>query len=332
MTAGAVRPAWPSLLLRLGIAAAFLALAFRAALPEGGGPLLDRLAAAWVAPAAVALAWMAVAAAVLGLSYAICTVRFHGLLAGAGMRPRYGTLLRAYLIAGFFNTVLPGAILGDVYRVWDIRTDSGRGSEALGLVVLERLLGLAALGAIFLVVAPFVPLEGGDVSVTSAVVGLALLILLGTAAVLWPAGNRLLRRMASLLEHVWARAADAAERALGAVGDVSEQPRVVAKAFGWSLLAQSAAVVAAIALAVPLDADVAPAWFAVIVPFVTLVAMVPISLGGAGVREYLYVTLFGAVGMRAEVALALSLSVFATSLVWSAVGFALFAAGRRRAP
>ena len=67
-------------------------------------------------------------------------------------------------------------------------------------------------------------------------------------------------------------------------------------------------------------------------PFVTLVSLLPISIGGTGVREVLYVSLFGAVGMSADVALALSLSVLAAALVWGGVGLAVFAAGRRDDP
>ena len=66
-----------------------------------------------------------------------------------------------------------------------------------------------------------------------------------------------------------------------------------------------------------------------IVPLVTLVTLVPVSIGGAGVREWLYVELFGSLGMRSEVALSLSLSVFAATLVWGFFGLALFAWGRR---
>jgi uncharacterized membrane protein YbhN (UPF0104 family) len=71
-------------------------------------------------------------------------------------------------------------------------------------------------------------------------------------------------------------------------------------------------------------------WFAIIVPFVTLVSLVPISIGGTGVREYLYVTLFGAVGMSSEGALALSLSLLCTAILWALVGFAIFSFDRRR--
>ena len=82
-------------------------------------------------------------------------------------------------------------------------------------------------------------------------------------------------------------------------------------------------------LAIPLAAWVPWYWFAVIVPFVTLVSLLPISIGGTGVREVLYVSLFGAVGMRADVALALSLSVLAAALIWGGIGLAVFAVGRR---
>ena len=79
------------------------------------------------------------------------------------------------------------------------------------------------------------------------------------------------------------------------------------------------------------DTTVSWVWFALIVPVVTLLTLIPISLAGIGVREYLYIALFGAAGMRPEVALALSLLTFAVTLVWAAIGLALFAAGRRHA-
>ena len=88
-------------------------------------------------------------------------------------------------------------------------------------------------------------------------------------------------------------------------------------------------MLAVICLSRPLDAHIADYWYAVIVPLVTLVTLIPVSIGGAGVREWLYVELFGSLGMRSEVALSLSLSVFATTLVWGFVGLALFALGRK---
>jgi len=320
------RSALPGLLLRLAVAAAFLALAFRLALPPEVSGLGAALAAAWTTGLPEALGWLALACAILGASFAVGTLRFQILLRGGGLPSRWGVLLRAYLVASFFNTVLPGGILGDAYRVWDVRADTGRGSEALGLVVVERLLSLAALGSIGLLAAPAIPLAADDAYLAWVLVALGSTFLAGTAAALHPAANRLLRRASGLLPM---RLAGAANRALAAVAGLSRRPGLLARAFLLSLVAQALPVLAVFVLAAPLDTRVALHWYAIIVPFVTLVTLVPISIGGAGLREYLYVTLFGAVGMRPDVALSLSLSVFAASLVWSTVGFALLVLGRR---
>jgi uncharacterized membrane protein YbhN (UPF0104 family) len=299
-----------------------LALAIRFAVPEDARNLAA-LAAAFRAPAVEALAWFAVAVALFGANFAAGAARFSGLLRGAGLDPDYGPLFRAYLVASFANVVLPGG-LGDVYRFFDARRDTGRGGEVLGIVVLERLLSLAALGAIVLLALPFLQLEG-----PGGLWAVAALCTLAPLCPLRPVGRALLRRALPLVAALSARAAAACERALDAVALVSQQPAVLLRALGLSLGMHALPVAAVVALAAPLDADVAAPWFALIVPVVTLLSLIPVSVAGIGVREYLYIALFGAVGMRPEVALTLSLLTFAVTLVWAGIGLALFAAGRR---
>jgi uncharacterized membrane protein YbhN (UPF0104 family) len=326
------RSPWRGLGLRLAVATALLALAFRWALP-GGWEGLPALWASWTGAGGTILICFALSAALYGANFAAGAWRFRMLLRGAGLEAGFAALLRAYVVAGFFNIVLPGAILGDVYRLADARRDTGRGSEVLGLIALERLLGLAGLVAVALLAAPVVPLEqGSEATLLREAVVFSCALLTGlTLAPLWPVTNRWLRRAAGLVARVSPRAAQAADRALVAVASLSERPGVVARAFAVSVANHLIAVGAVMALAIPLDTHVAWIWYPLIVPFVTLVALLPFSIGGAGVRESLYVALFGSVGMRPEVALALSLSNFAVSLAWGAAGLALFAAGRRRA-
>jgi uncharacterized protein (TIRG00374 family) len=336
------------LLLRLGVAAAGLVLAFRLALPasigagggleaggEGGGEgnpgVVGTLLAAWQIPVGEALLWFALAWTILGVSLAVGTLRFQLLLRGAELSVRFTTLFRAYLVATFFNLVLPGAILGDVYRFWDARRDTGEGGRVLGIVVLERVLSLAALGMIALVVAPFVPASDDGRRLLPLLVAVGAVFVGLGFAVLLPSVNQLLGRLVRASSRASERLAVSAERALAAVGTLASRPAVVAQAFGWSLVNQGLPVAALMVLAVPLDAWIPWYWFAVIVPFVTLVALLPISIGGAGVRELLYVSLFGAVGMRPEAALALSLSVLAAAILWALLGLVIFATGQARA-
>ena len=282
-------------------------------------------------PLGAALLWFGLAVGLLGLNLVVGAIRFRGLLRGAGLQIGLAALLRAYLVASFFNLALPGAMLGDVYRFWDARRDTGEGSRVLAVVVLERILSLAALGAIALAVAPVIPSLETDRGLLLALVAAGGTFVAIAIGVLLPGVNRALQRCARALEGLSAWLSTAALRALEAAAHLAAKPAVVARAFAWSLVNQGLPVLALIVLAIPLDAWVPWYWFAVIVPFVTLVSLLPISIGGAGVREILYVSLFGAVGMPAETALALSLSVLAAALVWAGVGLAVFAAGRRNA-
>lgn len=315
--------------LRLAVAGALLVLVVRMALPENEAGITAAIMAAWRTGPGPAASWFALSFGLFGVSFAIGASRFSLLLSGAGTSVGWWALFRAYLVAGFFNLVLPGAILGDVYRLWDVRREAGEGSRALGIIAVERVLGLSALGCLGLVAAPFIPLAVEDRYFAVLLVAICALIALLAALTLHPKANGWLRTMGAPIARISQRAASTIDNALRAVSDLAESPRILGRAFALSLLNQGLPVVAVYCLAIPLAGNTAWYWFAIIVPFVTLVSLVPISIGGTGVREYLYVTAFGAVGMPSEVALALALSLLGTAILWAMVGLAIFSFDRR---
>ena len=322
--------AFVRLALRLAVACLLLALVFNMALPESDVGVVAAVMAAWQTSFTEAASWFLLSFSLFGISFAIGASRFATLLAGAGFDVRWPMLFRAYLVAGFFNLVLPGAILGDVYRLWDVRQEAGEGSRALGIIAVERLLGLSALGCLGVVAAPFLPLAAEDRYLGTVLMAVCGLIALTTAFALHPRANGWMRKIGALTKPISERVAGAIDGALLAAVELTTQPRVLVRAFLLSLANQGLPVAAVFCLSVPLAGEVAWYWFAIIVPFVTLVSLVPISIGGTGVREYLYVTLFGAVGMPRDAALALSLSLLGTAIVWAIVGFAIFTIDRRR--
>ncbi len=316
------------LLLRLGVAAALMFAAFRLAIPEDGRSLAASLDSAWTTRLPLALAWFATACAIFGASFAVVAWRFVVLLRAVGLRASWPATFRAYVVANFLNLILPTAFLSDVYRVSDARHEAGKISEVLAMVALERVLSFAALGVVVLTATPFVPLDEARRAVPSLLLLAAGLI--GTSlALLHPRVNALLRQAIAPLARMSERLASAADRALAAVELLGGRRDAILQAFGLSVLAQALPVAAVALLARPLDTDVAWFWYAAIVPFISLLTLIPISIGGAGLREYLFIELFGPLGMRPEVALSLSLSVFAVTLAWGVVGITLFAWGRR---
>lgn len=317
--------AWLRLAVRAAVAAGLLALAFRWAVPPESRDLAS-LRAAWVLPLPQALAWFAAAVALFGTGFVAGALRFHVLLRGAGLSARFGPVLHAYVVASFFNLLLPTGLPGDAYRLADARRDVGRGAELLGVLALERLLSLAALGALVLGALPLLPDPPGPL-VTAALVAVSAAVLLGTLLLLHGPSLAWLRRVALRPAARWPRLQGIADRSLGAIGGLRERGAALAAAFALSLAMQAVLVACVALLAVPLDTGVPWSGYAVVVPITALAALLPITVGGVGVREHLYIALFGSLGMRAPVALSLSLATFAVFLVWSLVGLALFVRG-----
>ena len=330
-TEKSTRSAWRGVVLRVPIAVILLVVAVRAALPDQDADLLDVLRGAWQSSAAIAWLWAGVAFLLFALNLAVGAKRFQLMLRGAGLEARWLPLFRAYLVATFFNTVLPGGVMGDVYRVWDARVDGGRGSAIFGVVVLERLLGLSALGCLALVAAPLILANPETSTLATRLIAFSILLVVTPLIALLPVSARILQRLSTRLHGLPGRIVERIENALEAVAELRRQPRLVLISFALSMLCQWLPVGAVYALSIPLATDVPWYWYAAIVPFVTLMSMLPVTIGGTGIREYLFVALFGAVGMAPGVALALSLCILALTLVWAGIGLATFAMGAQAA-
>jgi glycosyltransferase 2 family protein len=93
------------------------------------------------------LSWPAAIASFIGLTlqFAISAWKWQWALRLHGMQYPYRHLLKAICIGFFFNHFLPSAIGGDAYRVVKTLPSDGYASRALSAVVIERIVGFAAL-------------------------------------------------------------------------------------------------------------------------------------------------------------------------------------------
>ena len=70
-------------------------------------------------------------------------------------------------------------------------------------------------------------------------------------------------------------------------------------------------------------------YYLVFIPVVGIVSMLPVSIGGLGVRETAFLTLFGSVGLSAEQSVSLSLLWYAMLLLGGVPGLTLYLRGRK---
>ena len=268
-----------------------------------------------------ALAGFAATVSLVVLAQLLSAVRWRLVLGEDDAAP-LGYLVRLYLAGVFFGLFLPTSVGGDAVRAVAISRGARRPAWAVSSVVFERFVGLVAMFTLLAaggLAAPGVfRASAGRASFgwspTGAQAALAALAVAVGAA----AGVALLRRSAAVRR--------VAREAAGMWTGIAQRPGAFAGAFAVSLLVQGSYVLAWWVLAAALRIPVAPAEMLVLVPFVSIAAMLPVTLSGIGVREGAWVLLLAPYGVAGADAVAYSLVYFAAFLLVGAAGGAWFAA------
>ena len=310
---GARRRAWAAA-LKVGVSAALLAFLLSRV---DRGAMAGALRGAW-------LSLLLLCIPLYGVGQLLSTLRWQVLLEAEGIRVPLRRLLLLYLEGMFFSLFLPTAVGGDVvrgYRIWHL-TRAGEG--ALASILVERLTGFVAMVGIAAATTA-AALTTGALRDTSVVLFVAVVAagLAGAIGVLMsPAALRLVDRLLAGRTDVGfmqgvRRFGEAMQRYRG-------HGRAVIAALGMSLGFQTLLIflVYLVALALRLPVHFMP--FLIFIPMVNVISMVPISLGGLGVREGGIVYLLGKIGVEPAGALTLSLLWFAIVAVTSLPGGIIF--------
>jgi hypothetical protein len=88
---------------------------------------------------------------------------------------------------------------------------------------------------------------------------------------------------------------------------MGKHPALLLGALLISLVNQLLVIAVTWIMAIGLRLHLSPVWFLIFVPVITLISMIPISLNGMGLREYAFMSLFGAIGVARESCIALGL-------------------------
>ncbi|MGI6380048.1 MAG: lysylphosphatidylglycerol synthase transmembrane domain-containing protein [Anaerolineae bacterium] len=277
------------------------------------------LRAVWHLVAGAQMGALAAAFVVVQLGVVLRAGRWMALMRGQGDHTPYGTLLYLYYVGAFFNTFLPTGFGGDAIRIYELSQDGGTPRAAISTVVAERALGLLVQFAMALLLLPLawrlIPQEVALlllVFVLGAFVGTALFMSRKLYA--WMADH--LPLVGRLLRH---------PKIVALYGSFhGYSPRSVRQAAGISVLFNVTLILNQWLLARALGIGLGVLEFAVFTPILSTLLLVPITIGGLGVREGGYVLLYGQAGIPQDQALALSLLTYATTLASGLIGGVLY--------
>jgi uncharacterized protein (TIRG00374 family) len=293
-------------LLRLAVAAIVLVwLLGRVDLAAVGAAL------ATVSPLAIVLATLTSFVGNVVIAY-----RLRVLLAAQGVRARVRQTLAINLAAFFYNLFLPvGGVGVAALRLQRLSQHSrGRFTAALTAMVCDRLAALASLGLVglaFWLVDPH-PKPTGSLFVLLA--GTATFALLVAPRAVPHGIRHFVRELTAGGSGTWWSAA--LRRFSHALGSVARlPPAALARIVGISILAQLPGALVFVVLGWGLGLPVPAVSMGWIRSIVVLFTVLPISIGGLGVREGTLVFVLKVFGVPPHEAVALSILVFATTIL-----------------
>lgn len=213
--------------------------------------------------------------------------------------------LLSYYYAGLFaNNFLPSGIGGDALRIYDTARESGKTGEAAASVIMERLLASLALGLTAAVALLFAAKPGGGGYIPWVVGGITSVCLILTAV---------------LLICPFRRNSKAAQW-FKSLGKYRQSPGILGRVLVLSFLFQALLVLANILVFQSLNTDIPVISHFLYIPVIMAVSMLPLSVNGIGIREGMYVLLYGYSGIDPATAMLGALLFFTLVTVTSLAG------------
>jgi glycosyltransferase 2 family protein len=264
---------------------------------------IDRIDYAWIVAGLIAL----------GLQAVLVSFRWQRIAqsCGADISPRRAVLYT--YIGAFFGQVLPSTVGGDAARIWLLARDAGAWKAPIFSVLIDRAAGLIWLAVLVLVCLPW------SLALIQNPIGRTALVLIGIVGAAAPVGLFAL----SLL----GRTSFAQWKGVRHVTDIA--------GVAWSVLtsARNGIVIAATSIAVH-AMTVAILWFCaqaigssftllnslLLIPPVILIAAIPVSIAGWGLRENAMIAAFAYAGLPDSDGLLVSILFGAGSFVIGALG------------
>jgi hypothetical protein len=209
------------------------------------------------------------------------------------------------MIGSFFNTILPGLIGGDAVKAFYLYQVTGRGSLTLSSIFMDRYLGFVMLTVICIIAFPF----GYSYFQNSPIAWMLPFIVLSfIIASLLFFGLRLGKRIKILSEFY------------DYFHSYRNQKGIIVKALLISAFVQFSGILAVYILALGIGELVPFLACLIFLPLIIMFAALPISISGIGIREGAFVLFFGLIGIRPDVAAAISLSWFLANASGSLLG------------
>lgn len=267
--------------------------------------------------------WLLFAVALLTLQLLLLSVRWRQIAVSCGTDMRFAGTLQINFIAAFFNQILPSTVGGDGVRIWFAARRGAGWANATYSVLLDRIFGVFVLALVVAACLPWTlelirePVPRGVLLVLAcgAIAGPFAVLLAATHFDRWLRRWRITRHVAATAE---------------AAVNTCRSLRSAAIVIGCSIVIHLLTISAAWCCVRAVAAHVSFAHLLFLMPPVLLIATVPISIAGWGVRESSMIAAFAYAGLAESDGLTLSILFGGVSFIIGIVGGIVWISGGYR--
>jgi len=255
--------------------------------------------------------------------------RWKILLDARNIRFSFGYLMKVYFISWFFNNILPTTIGGDVLRVAytakkDDITGRSSSSPAFAAAFVDRFIGFIGLFFFASLAAGvlFLSKKGQNQYLLLNLLGFIILIVI-LLAVFSDSVHRVFSKIFARIKIF--RLGERFERAYSEVKEYRQTKSKLIYSFLLSLLIQALSGFIWFFIALGISVTTSVLYYFLYIPGIGVLTMVPITVGGLGMRENIFVNIFNNVlGVAREKATAISGLYLIINLIFALIGGIVF--------
>ncbi len=254
----------------------------------------------------------------------ICSIRWKVLVSAHEIKVPFSKVLSFYFAGVFFYFFMPSYLGGDVVRIYALSKYSESKIKSIATVFMDRVTGIVAL-CIFVTFALIFAHSYID---TNLLFILIIVIFFGFTSFLLLLNRNIIKRISFVFRPLFklfrfVKLEDKATRLYEAIHFYKTKKSKILMAIGLSLLFHLAGVVAIYLLALALDLPIPFQYLILIFPIIGLLILLPITIGGFGVREVSYWYFLSQIEISATETASLLVLIYSLKIISTLIGGAM---------
>lgn len=261
-------------------------------------------------------------------THVLCILRWNMLLQGAGVYLPFRRIIISFAGGTFFNLFFPSTIGGDILRSLDLANYARRPKEIAATVFLDRLSGCIGLAA----VAFFASLIGSRFLLDASIISSLTIIFLALAtAIVLLFNEKIFTKINGMLnfyqdKKMFAKFASTLKNLHHEIFIFKRKRKLIYYNLLFSLLIQLQGPLTYYFIGTSLGIQLHPLAYFVFLPIISAISLLPISIGGLGLRDVSVVFFFSKVGVPKELSLSMSLLAFFLLVLFASLGGIIYVA------